>query len=48
MKGEAKDMVIHKATRECPMIEPHPRELCGLVKARERRQGAPPASGQAP
>ncbi len=31
-------MVVHKATRECPMIEPHPREICGIVKARERRQ----------
>jgi hypothetical protein len=33
-------MVVHKATRECPMIEPHPREMCGIVKARERRQQA--------
>jgi hypothetical protein len=37
------DMIVHKATRECPMIEPHRREICGLVKAREQRQGHPPA-----
>jgi hypothetical protein len=37
------DMLVHKATRECPMIEPHRREICGLVKAREQRQRpAPP------
>ena len=36
------DMVLHKATRECPMTEPHRRDLCGLVKAREQRQGHPP------
>jgi len=29
------DMVVHKSTRECPMIEPHPRALCGIVRARE-------------
>ena len=34
------EMVVHKATRECPMTEPHPRESCGIVKARERRQEA--------
>lgn len=34
------DLVVHKATRECPMIEPHPREICGIVKLRERRQHA--------
>ncbi|HET6579018.1 MAG TPA: hypothetical protein VFG66_11870 [Gemmatimonadales bacterium] len=32
------EMVLHKATRECPMAEPHPREICGIVKARERNQ----------
>jgi hypothetical protein len=38
------EMVVHKATRECPMIEPHRREICGLVKAREERQRqVPPA-----
>jgi hypothetical protein len=33
-------LVVHKATRECPMTEPHPREICGIVKERERRQHA--------
>jgi hypothetical protein len=39
------ELIVHKAARECPMIQPHPREICGLVKDRERRQGrsAPPA-----
>jgi hypothetical protein len=37
------DMTVHKATRECPMTEPHRREICGLVKAREARQGSGPA-----
>ena len=40
------EMIVHKATRECPMIEPHRREICGVVKAREQRQGPsrpPPA-----
>lgn len=34
------ELVVHKATRECPMTEPHPREICGIVKERERRQRA--------
>jgi hypothetical protein len=29
------DLVTHKATRECPMIQPHPRSLCGIVRLRE-------------
>ena len=29
------DLVAHKATRECPMIQPHPRSLCGIVRLRE-------------
>lgn len=29
------DLVVHKSTRECPMIEPHPRAQCGIVLARE-------------
>ena len=37
------ELIVHKATRECPMIEPHPRAICGLVKARERRQGLAPS-----
>jgi len=31
----AVDMVVHKSTRECPMIQPHPRASCGIVRARE-------------
>jgi hypothetical protein len=34
------DLVSHKATRECPMVEPHPRALCGIVQARERNRQA--------
>jgi hypothetical protein len=29
------DLVVHKSTRECPMIQPHPRALCGIVRIRE-------------
>jgi hypothetical protein len=29
------EMVVHKSTRECPMIQPHPRASCGIVRARE-------------
>ena len=29
------DLVTHKATRECPMIQPHPRAQCGIVRLRE-------------
>lgn len=29
------DMVVHKSARECPMIQPHPRAVCGIVRARE-------------
>ncbi len=29
------DMVVHKSARECPMIQPHPRAICGIVRARE-------------
>ena len=29
------DLVVHKSTRECPMIQPHPRADCGIVRARE-------------
>jgi hypothetical protein len=28
-------MVVHKSTRDCPMIQPHPRALCGIVRVRE-------------
>ncbi|MEO6056406.1 MAG: hypothetical protein ABIQ49_06160 [Gemmatimonadales bacterium] len=37
------DLITHKATRECPIIEPHRRDLCELLRAREQRQRlAPP------
>jgi hypothetical protein len=47
----ADELVSHKATRECPMIEPHRRGICGIVSTRERvrheadarRRGSPPA-----
>jgi hypothetical protein len=42
MSQPGTDMIVHKATRECPMTEPHRRDLCGLVKARQQRQGHPP------
>jgi hypothetical protein len=29
------DMVVHKSTRECPMIQAHPRASCGIVRVRE-------------
>jgi hypothetical protein len=32
------DMVVHKGTRECPMTEPHPRAICGIVRLREANQ----------
>jgi hypothetical protein len=31
----AADTVVHKSTRECPMIQPHPRASCGIVRERE-------------
>ncbi len=31
---------MHKAARECPILEPHPRNTCGIVKARQTRQSA--------
>lgn len=34
----ADELVQHKGSRECPMLEPHPRSLCGIVLARERSQ----------
>lgn len=36
--GPPADLVTHKAARECPMIEPHPRAICGIVRAREANQ----------
>jgi hypothetical protein len=48
MSQPGADMVVHKATRECPMTEPHRRDICGLVKAREQRQAHPPPVTPAP
>jgi hypothetical protein len=33
-------MVVHKPARECPMAEPHPSSICGIVKARLASQAA--------
>lgn len=41
MSRPGTEMIVHKASRECPIIEPHRREICGVVKAREQRQGQP-------
>jgi hypothetical protein len=52
--GPEADMVVHKSTRECPMIQPHSRASCGIVRAREanreradkeRRGGGPQPGG---
>ena len=49
MSQPGTDLTVHKATRECPMTEPHRRDICGLVKAREQLQGhrhpSPPKQG---
>lgn len=37
-RGADEEMVLHKAARECPMVQPHLRTLCGIVRARERNQ----------
>jgi hypothetical protein len=29
------ELVVHKSTRDCPMIQPHPRAACGIVRLRE-------------
>jgi hypothetical protein len=40
--------VVHKAARECPITEPHPPHMCGIVKARQQAQaGADEISGHA-
>jgi len=36
--GPAEEWVVHKAARECPMIEPHRWAICGIVKARQLAQ----------
>jgi hypothetical protein len=46
--GEGKEeMIVHKATRECPMIEPHSRAICGLLRLREKIQAEADAAYQA-
>jgi len=37
-QGVPDGMVLHKAARECPILEPHRRDLCGIVQARERNR----------
>ena len=39
-KGDVRpaDLVVHKSTRERPMIQPHPRAICGIVQLREATQ----------
>jgi hypothetical protein len=34
------ELVVHKAARECPIVEPHPAAMCGIVAARRRAQAA--------
>ncbi len=38
MADPKEEMIVHKATRECPMIEPHSRAICGLLRLREKIQ----------
>lgn len=37
-QGSDDEMVLHKGTRECLMVEPHRRAICGIVLARQRNQ----------
>jgi hypothetical protein len=30
--------VIHKPARECPLAEPHRRDICGIVRVRQEKQ----------
>ncbi|MBA3346334.1 MAG: hypothetical protein H0T44_13740 [Gemmatimonadales bacterium] len=39
--------VVHKGTRDCPILEPHSRQSCGIVQARERRQAEADAAERA-
>ncbi len=41
------EMVVHKSTRECPMVEPHSRTLCGIVRAREANRDLADAARRA-
>jgi len=46
--GDSKeDLIVHKATRECPMIEPHSRAICGLLRLREKIQAEADAAHRA-
>jgi hypothetical protein len=41
------ELVMHKPARECPISEPHPAHICGIVKARQQAQ-ATADTGKAP
>ena len=41
------DTVLHKGTRECPMVEPHARAICGIVRAREANRDRADAARRA-
>jgi hypothetical protein len=47
MMDRKEDLIVHKATRECPMIEPHSRAICGLLRLREKIQADADAAHQA-
>jgi hypothetical protein len=47
MADRKEDLIVHKATRECPMIEPHSRAICGLLRLREKIQADADAAHQA-
>jgi hypothetical protein len=38
-------LVIHKGTKECPMLEAHPEQMCGIVASRRRRSAEMAAEG---
>jgi hypothetical protein len=47
MVNRTEDLIVHKATRECPMIEPHSRAICGLLRLREKIQAEADAAHRA-
>jgi hypothetical protein len=47
MGDPKEDLIVHKATRECPMIEPHSRAICGLLRLREKIQADADAAHRA-
>lgn len=47
MVDRKEDLIVHKATRECPMIEPHSRAICGLLRLREKIQAEADAAHRA-